>query len=193
MKNFQLASKSSPFTVSDLVFVTTTNRVKSMVGLPQGEKINQVHYRQTRIIDNFRKIILLTTKKKLVGNDKIQNINEAISRFTERIKILYTEIAKFKAASIIDMEPEILNLPSYSEIIRTSDEDPFIELGRISVEDLVDQEIMERILLENNQLFTRFMAQVLIQGTEETVVPLLNKTATSHGYKLVKIKETVNH
>jgi hypothetical protein len=193
MKNFQLASKSSPFTISDLVFVTTTNRVKSMVGLPQGEKINQVHYRQTRIIDNFRKIILLTTKKKLVGNDKIQNINEAITRFTERIKILYTEIAKFKAASVIDMEPEILNLPSYSEIIRTSDEDPFVELGRISVEDLVDQEIMERILLENNQLFTRFMAQVLIQGTEETVVPLLNKTATSHGYKLVKIKETVNH
>lgn len=191
MENFSLIAKIQSLGPEDLMFVNFKNKLRTMLGLPHNQKVDQVHFRQKLFVKNAKGIIILSNKKKTVNEERQKDIDRVIEEIKEKMAVNLLEIAKFKAASTIDKEEEIIDHESYSDLMKGKSFDSLEAVLIASVQETVYKELMEKILIDNSEFFTNFVSAVLkIAGSEE-VVPLLQSVAESHGYKLTKITDKV--
>ncbi len=185
--NFSIVEKSQGFKDEDLFFITSSNKVKSMIGLSFGEKVNQVQSRQKLLIMNIKGVIKLTNKKRVVGKARREDIDFNIEEIKSKSKNLSIEIAKFKTAAKIDGNEEIEDYEGYTSIINDKIEDGMEDLTRSTVLQSINQSIMNKVLMEDSEFFTNFVAEVLRVGNSDGVIPFLQNVAKTHGYKLLKI------
>lgn len=186
-KNFSIEEKAQGFKEEELLFVTSFDKVKSMLGLPFPEKRNQVHFRQRLLLTNLRGVIILTNKKQVVGKARKDDIDKNIEDIIRKSRILLVEIAKFRAAASIDKNEEIVDCEGYTDIIGERLVDDMEELIKCTTLDAINEQILNKIARENSDFFTNFIFAVLMAAETDGVISLLQKVAYNHGYKLSKL------
>lgn len=184
MNNFSLIEKIQSFTIEDLIFVGSNNKIRTMINIPYPEKVNQVHFRQRLYVTNIKGIIVLSNKKKTVGKDRQDDIDRVIDEIKVKIKLNLIEIAKFKAASIIDKDPLIPDFEGFTNLIKDRSPSDIEEVLKQSVQESVYTQLMSEILFDNSEFFTNFVAEVLRVSATDEVIALLQSVAEKHGYKL---------
>lgn len=190
VKNFSVAREEVKFPVSELVFLTTEKKKKSMLGLSHAEKINQIHKRQRTFINNIKTIFGLTKKKKFVDKERIKGIDKVINRYRNENKQLFIEISKFRVACALDNQPEIVDLEEFTKFIKQEPTGNYQDdLNRMNAIEMLYFDMMEFVLLQDSEFFSRFTGQAYKQSTVDSFIPFITPILEHHGYRLNKIKK----
>lgn len=191
VKNFSVAQTEVPFKRVELTFITSEKKIKSMLGLSHGEKLNQVHKRQKLIIDNVKVIFGLTKKKKFVDDKRARDIDKVINRYRRRNRNFVIEVSKFKVACALDNQPEITNSKYYTDFIENKGDRGISNLIKENAIHMIYFDLMEYVLLQDSEFFSRFTGQSYKQSTTDSFVAFIKPILEHHGYNLQKISQKV--
>jgi len=189
VKNFSIARGEMRFKANELTFDTTGKKSKPMIGLSHGEKINQVHKRQRQFVENIKLIFGLTKKKKFVSEERAEDLDKVIERTRVRNRILLVEIAKFRTSAKLENQPEIEDAKEYTEFLSEKVDKGIDTLVKSNALEMVYSDLMNYVLLENPEFFSRFMRQALIQSTTDTLVGFVTPILADHGFKVSRVEQ----
>ncbi len=175
------------FKRDELVFITSSGKEKKMVGLSFGEKINQVRQRQREYLDNAGKLVNMSHKMSGLKGIEYGKVEKFILRTKKRNQQLLVEMAKFRVAAKLEEQDVIQDLPEYKAYMKAYMESEVHDNSKISVEEMVNHEMMQRIVEENPDFFSNFVRRALKQSTTDSLISFLKPVLEDHGFGVVDL------